>query len=219
MEAAPACVNRENTGKEKMHPYLAGGLLVVLLAAVQVGPARARAYDCGVCMSSSSICVNWTGYSACSNGVGDALDAHPMYIRVPRSEVLEASQSSPFPVDENLNSISLKSNVPFLNVASCKTTFTVTGLRGSITSSSKALAVNNDTSQACARNGVWEMDEDAGTLVDQVAANTCFENSSWVNFAGFSFTAVGVKPLLLLVVVVVVVVVVRLASVLCLVLC
>ena len=190
MEAAPACVNRENTvKKEKMQPSLAGGLLVVLLAAVQVGPARARAYDCGVCMSSSSICVNWTGYSACSNGVGDALDAHPMSIRVPRSEVLEASQSSPFPVDENLNSISLKSNVPFLNVASCKTTFTVTGLRGSITSSSKALAVNNDTSQACARNGVWEMDEDAGTLVDQVAANTCFENSSWVNFAGKGYAA------------------------------
>ena len=63
MEAAPACVNRENTvKKEKMQPSLAGGLLVVLLAAVQVGPARA--YDCSVCMSSSSICVNWTGYSA-----------------------------------------------------------------------------------------------------------------------------------------------------------
>ena len=40
MEAAPACVNRENTGKkEKMQPSLAGALLVVLLAAVQVGPA------------------------------------------------------------------------------------------------------------------------------------------------------------------------------------
>ena len=73
MEAAPACVNRENTGKEKMQPSLAGGLLVFLLAAVQVGPAWA--YDCSVCMSSSSMCVNafWTGYLTCNNGVGDAL--------------------------------------------------------------------------------------------------------------------------------------------------
>ena len=84
-------------------------------------------------------------------------DAHPMYIRVPRFEVLEASQASPFPVDENLISITLKSNVPFLNVASCKTVVTVTGLRGSITPSSNAHVVNNDTSYALARNGVWEM--------------------------------------------------------------
>ena len=51
MEAAPACVNRENTGKkEKMQPSLAGALLVVLLAAVQVGPALgvvARGYCIG----------------------------------------------------------------------------------------------------------------------------------------------------------------------------
>ena len=74
---------------------LAGGLLGTLVLAAQVGPARA--YDCTsdaecqydgchdvscACSSSSSNCVNgfWTGYSACNNGVWDAICVSTTYI-------------------------------------------------------------------------------------------------------------------------------------------
>ena len=95
MEAAPACVNRENTvKKEKMHPSLVGGLSVVLLVTAQVAPARA--YDCTsdagcqydgcndnscACSSSYSSCVNgfWTD-SQCNNGVWDAVCVSTTYI-------------------------------------------------------------------------------------------------------------------------------------------
>ena len=102
--------------------------------------------------------------------MGTSDDPHPMYIRTPRFESLETYQTSPFPGDDNQVTINFKVNVPFLNLESCKTTLTVTGLTGSITSSSKAMVLHNDTSQSFERQGAWEMG--TGTLFVNVTRST-----------------------------------------------
>ena len=66
-----------------MQPSLAGALLVVLLAAVQVGPARA--YDCtsdAGCQYDGCNDISCSGYESyfrCNNGVWDAICVSTTY--------------------------------------------------------------------------------------------------------------------------------------------
>jgi len=57
--------------------------------------------------------------------------AHPMYIRTPRFLMLEGEQSSPFPSDDNVVQISMRTNVPLLTA--CNVAVTVSGLQGTQT--------------------------------------------------------------------------------------
>ena len=96
---------------------------------------------------------------------------------------MHIGQSSSAPCDKNTITATLATNVPL----DPGTLITLGGITNSQTNSSRHLAVKSALSSnskvSCLNStGVW--DEDAGTLVVQVAANTCFENSSWVDFAG-----------------------------------
>ena len=99
----------------------------------------------------------------------------------PRFTVKNIGQSTSAPCARNTITATIGTNVPM----AAGTYITLKGLTQSQTNSSSALAITSDLSSnvSCLNTtGTWQ--HDTGSLVVQVSGNSCYENETWVDFAG-----------------------------------
>ncbi|MGB1601260.1 MAG: hypothetical protein ACPIOQ_51470, partial [Promethearchaeia archaeon] len=99
----------------------------------------------------------------------------------PMFTVREVAQSSSTPCDKNTITATLSTNVPMPS----GTLITLTGIVPAQTNSTSQLVItsNNASNVSCLNStGIW--DQDTGSVIVQAVADTCIENTSWVDFAG-----------------------------------
>ena len=101
----------------------------------------------------------------------------------PQFTVAKIAQSSSAACDDNTISLTLAVNV---HMPEASTLITISGISNTQTNSSSTLAVNSmlgASNISCLNStGVWNNTK--GELIVQVVASTCYENESWVDFAG-----------------------------------
>jgi hypothetical protein len=101
----------------------------------------------------------------------------------PQFTVAKIAQSSSAACDDNTISLTLAVNV---RMPEASTLITISRISNTQTNSSSTLAVNSmlgASNISCLNStGIW--DNAKGELIVQIVTSTCYENESWVDFAG-----------------------------------
>ena len=103
-------------------------------------------------------------------------------IMQPEFTVQNIEQSSSAPCATNIITATVATNVPM----DAGILITIKGITDSQTNSTQHMAITSalGASNVSCLNSTGSWNEDTGELVLQVAASTCYENSTWVDFAG-----------------------------------